>query len=53
MRVYGAGSGVTVSSVVAGSPADPAGLKVGDTITSSTAKKSLKAHELVSDIAVA
>ena len=32
-RVYGAGTGVTVSSVVAGSPADQAGLKVGDTIT--------------------
>ncbi len=32
-RVYGAGSGVTVSSVVPGSPADQAGLKVYDTIT--------------------
>src|SRR6202171_967200 len=32
-RVYGAGTGVTVSSVVPGRPADQAGLKVGDTIT--------------------
>ena len=31
-RVYGVESGITVSSVVAGSPADRAGLKVGDTI---------------------
>ena len=35
--------GVTVSSVVAGSPADQAGLKVGDTITSSTARRSPRA----------
>src|SRR6201981_2975541 len=33
-RVYGTGSGVTVSSVVPGSPADQAGLKTGDTINS-------------------
>src|SRR6201993_3157477 len=33
-RVYGVESGITVSSVVAGSPADRAGLKVGDTIIS-------------------
>ena len=33
------GSGVTISSVVAGSPADQAGLKVGDTITSVDGKK--------------
>jgi len=32
-RVYGAGSGVTVAHVVPGSPADQAGLKLGDTIT--------------------
>ncbi len=31
-RIYG--SGVTVSNVVSGSPADEAGLKIGDTITS-------------------
>jgi serine protease Do len=51
MRVYGAGSGVTVSSVVAGSPADQAGLKVGDTITAIDGKKVTKGTELVSDIA--
>ena len=51
MRVYGAGSGVTVSSVVAGSPADQAGLKVGDTITVIDGKKVTKGTELVSDIA--
>jgi serine protease Do len=50
-RVYGAGSGVTVSSVVAGSPADQAGLKVGDTITTVDGKKVTKGAELVSDIA--
>jgi serine protease Do len=51
MRVYGAGSGVTVSSVVPGSPADTAGLKVGDTITQIDGKKVTKGAELVSDIA--
>ena len=50
-RVYGSGTGVTVSSVVAGSPADQAGLKVGDTITSVDGKKVSKGSELVSDIA--
>src|ERR1700730_14666851 len=50
-RVYGSGSGVTVSSVVPGSPADQAGLKVGDTITSVDGKKVSKGSELVSDIA--
>src|ERR1700682_675987 len=50
-RVYGSGSGVTVSSVVAGSPADQAGLKVGDTITSVDSKKVSKGSELVADIA--
>jgi serine protease Do len=50
-RVYGSGSGVTVSSVVAGSPADQAGLKVGDTITSVDGKKVSKGTELVADIA--
>ena len=38
-RVYGNGSGVTISSVVPGSPADQAGLKVGDTITTVDGKK--------------
>jgi serine protease Do len=50
-RVYGAGSGVTVSSVVAGSPADQAGLKVGDTINTIDGKKVTKGTELVADIA--
>jgi len=50
-RVYGGGSGVPISSVVAGSPADQAGLKVGDTITSVDGKKVSKGSELVSDIA--
>ncbi len=50
-RVYGAGTGVTVSSVVAGSPADQAGLKVGDTITTVDGKKVSKGSELVADIA--
>jgi serine protease Do len=50
-RVYGAGSGVTVSSVVAGSPADQAGLKVGDTITTVDGHKVTKGAELVAEIA--
>jgi serine protease Do len=50
-RVYGAGSGVTVSSVVPGTPADQAGLKVGDTITSVDGHKVTKGAELVADIA--
>jgi len=50
-RVYGSGTGVTVSSVVPGSPADTAGLKVGDTITSVDGKKVSKGSELVADIA--
>src|SRR5579872_2008277 len=50
-RVYGAGTGVTVSSVVPGSPADQAGLKVGDTITTVDGQKVSKGSELVADIA--
>ena len=50
-RVYGSGSGVTVSSVVPGSPADQAGLKIGDTITTVDGKKVAKGSELVADIA--
>jgi serine protease Do len=50
-RVYGTGTGVTVSNVVPGSPADQAGLKVGDTITTVDGKKVSKGSELVSDIA--
>ena len=50
-RVYGSGSGVPISSVVPGSPADQAGLKVGDTITNVDGKKVSKGSELVADIA--
>jgi len=50
-RVYGTGSGITVSSVVPGGPAEEAGLKVGDTIVSVEGKKVTKGDELVSDIA--
>ncbi len=50
-RVYGTGTGVTVSSVVPGSPADQAGLKTGDTITAVDGKSVSKGNDLVSDIA--
>jgi serine protease Do len=50
-RVYGMGSGVTVSDVTAGSPADQAGLKRGDTITSVDDKAVKNGDELVADIA--
>src|ERR1700732_900112 len=50
-RVYGSGSGITISSVVAGSPADQAGLKVGDTITTLDGRKVTKGDDLVSEIA--
>jgi serine protease Do len=50
-RVYGMGSGVTVSDVTAGSPADQGGLKRGDTITSVDGKSVKNGDELVSDIA--
>ncbi len=50
-RVYGMGSGVTVSDVTAGSPADQAGLKRGDTITSVDGKSVKNGDELVGDIA--
>ncbi|HTW32656.1 MAG TPA: Do family serine endopeptidase [Candidatus Sulfotelmatobacter sp.] len=50
-RVYGAGTGVTVSSVVPGTPAEQAGLKVGDTITTVDGRKVSKGAELVADIA--
>src|ERR1700682_4079501 len=48
-RVYGAG--VTVSNVVAGSPAETAGLKIGDTITSVDGKDVKSGDDLVADIA--
>ena len=44
-------TGITISSVVPGSPADQAGLKVGDTITTVDGKKVTKGSELVADIA--
>jgi len=51
-RVYGAGyGGVTVSAVTAGSPAEQAGIKVGDTIVSVDGKPVKNGDELVSDIA--
>src|SRR5579863_1249624 len=50
-RVYGTGTGVTVSSVVPGSPADQAGLKTGDTITAVDGRAVSKGNDLVSDIA--
>ena len=51
-RVYGAGSGgVTVSDVTAGSPAERAGIKVGDTIISVDGKAVKNGDDLVSDIA--
>jgi serine protease Do len=50
-RVYGVGTGVTVSDVVAGSPAEQAGLKVGDTITTVDGKMVKNGDELVADIA--
>jgi serine protease Do len=51
-RVYGAGAGgVTVSAVTAGSPAEQAGLEVGDTIVSVDGKPVKNGDELVADIA--
>jgi len=49
-RVYGAKSGVTVSSVTANGPADQAGLKIGDTITSVNGKPVKTGDELVANI---
>src|SRR5271165_5488203 len=48
-RIYG--SGVTVSNVIAGSPAETAGLKVGDTITAVDGRDLKSGDELVADIA--
>ena len=49
-RVYGGGSGVTLSNVISGSPAATAGLKVGDTITSIDGKQISSGDELVNEI---
>src|SRR5579862_1455943 len=48
-RIYG--SGVTVSNVVSGSPADDAGLKIGDTITAVDGRDVKSGDDLVADIA--
>ena len=50
-RVYGTGGGVTISNVVAGSPADQGGMKVGDTINTVDGKTVKNGDELVADIA--
>ncbi|HEY7617836.1 MAG TPA: Do family serine endopeptidase [Terriglobales bacterium] len=50
-RVYGANSGVTIQNVIAGSPADQAGLKVGDTILNVDGKDVKNGDELVAQIA--
>src|SRR5205807_2655424 len=50
-RVYGVNSGVTIAYVMAGSPAEQAGLKVGDTITAVDGKEIKNGDELVADIA--
>src|SRR5450432_3853359 len=49
-RVYGTGSGVTISDVTPGSPAEQAGLKVGDTIVAVDGKPVKNGDELVADI---
>ena len=50
-RIYGVKSGVTIANVVSGSPADQAGLKVGDTITSVDGKPTR--YRLIQDIGTA
>jgi serine protease Do len=50
-RVYGGGSGVVVSDVTAGSPADQGGIKIGDTIVSVDGKDIKNGDTLVSEIA--
>src|ERR1700730_18480174 len=50
-RVYGTGSGVTISDVTPGSPAEQAGLKVGDTIVGVDGKAVKNGDELGADIA--
>ena len=49
-RVYGVKNGVTVADVVSGSPAEQAGIKVGDTIVSIDGKQIKDGDELVNDI---
>ncbi|HXW92814.1 MAG TPA: Do family serine endopeptidase [Terriglobales bacterium] len=50
-RVYGAGNGVTIENVIPNTPAEGAGLKVGDTITSVDGKAVKNGDDLVSYIA--
>ena len=50
-RVYGVKNGVIIAEVTPGSPADQAGLKVGDAITAVDGKEIKSGDELVSDIA--
>ncbi len=45
------GSGITVSNVISGSPADEAGLKIGDTITAVDGRDVKTGDDLVADIA--
>jgi serine protease Do len=49
-RVYGVKNGVTISEVVAGKPAEKAGLQTGDTITAVNGKPVKSGDELVSII---
>jgi serine protease Do len=49
-RVYGVSSGVTIADITSGGPAERAGLKVGDTITSVNGKDVKSGDELVSEI---
>ena len=50
-RVYGVNSGVTISTVVPGGPAEKAGLHVGDTIVSVDGKPVKIGNDLVAEIA--
>ncbi len=50
-RVYGIKNGVIIAEVTPGSPADQAGLKVGDAITAVDGKEIKSGDELVSEIA--
>jgi len=49
-RMYGVKSGVTISEVVSGKPAEKAGLQAGDTITAVNGKSVKSGDELVSII---
>src|SRR5271165_723131 len=49
-RVYGVSSGVTIADITANGPAEKAGLKVGDTITTVNGKTVATGDELVAEI---